>query len=285
VSRGARPARRRGSSHARRPTPGIGRSLRRYVPPRGRLVAALLTAILVSGLLALLNGPWLRVAQVTWSGQRYTEARQLQLATASLDGAALLGIDAGRLAAELEALPAVRQAQVEAQLPDAVRITIQEKAASFIWQTIAVRLVGSADGTLIGQVALRATLPPDLAALPLIDDRRSASRDIIVGDQIDAFTLAAALRLQMVQPSELGSRSPAVGVRLTDSDGFLIVSRSPAWQADFGFYPPLDTGEPGSLEQLVTAQVAAVRTLFATQPESGVSWVDVRDPGRVYWRP
>ena len=249
------------------------------------MVAVLLTAALVGGLLALLNGPWLRVAHVAWGGDSYTDARELQRALSTLDGTALLTVDATRVARRLERLPAVARAKVEAVLPDAVRITIVEKVPAFVWQTAAVRLVGVADGTLIGQVALGADLPVGLTVLPLIDDRRAASRNIIVGDHIDTATLAAALRLSTVQPAAIGSSSPELDVLLTDDDGFLLASVSPAWQADFGLYPVLDEGEVGTLDEQVSAQVAAVRTLFSFHPEGGVSWVDARDPGRVYWRP
>ena len=245
----------------------------------------LLTAALVGGLLALINGPWLRVARVAWAGEQYTQTRDLERTLSSLDGMALLTVDATGVARKLERLPAVARARVEAVLPDAVRITIVEKVPTFVWQTTVVQLVGVADGTLIGQVALGAALPAGLTGLPLIDDRRTTSRNIIVGDRIDAATLAAALRLAMVEPAAIGSTAPDLNVRLTDDDGFLLASLSPAWQADFGLYPALDEGEPGTLEEQVSAQVAAVRTLFSFHPEAGVSWVDARDPGRVYWRP
>lgn len=259
--------------------------MRRALPAPGRIAAALVTAVLVGGLLALINGPWLRVGQVAWAGERYTEARELDRALSGLDGTAILMVDASGIAEELEQLPAVARARVEAVLPDAVRVTIVEKTPTFVWQTIAVRLLGVADGTLIGQVSLGADLSPELAALPQVEDRRAASRNIIVGDRIDAPTLAAALRLSTVAPGELGSDSHHLDVRLTDEGGFLLVSSAPSWQADFGFYPALDVGEQGTLEERVSAQVAAVRTLFSFEPETGVSWVDARDPGRVYWRP
>jgi cell division septal protein FtsQ len=248
-------------------------------------VAGLLAAVLVGGLLALINGPWLRVANVAWAGQRYTPSAQLQRTLAPLDGTALLTVDASAIAAELQALPAVAHATVEAILPDTVRVRLVEKVGAFVWQTSAVRLVGIADGTLIGQVALEAELPADLAALPLIDDRRVDSRDIIVGDRIDPATLAAALRLARVEPAALGSAATEVHLRLTDDDGFLLVSAQPAWQADFGFYPDADAGQLASLDEQVQAQVAAVRTLFSFEVEAKVGWIDVRDPRRVYWRP
>lgn len=282
--RGANP-RRRPSAHARRPGPPLRKRLRRRLPALGRIGAGLLTGFLIGGLLFLINGPWLRVGQVGWAGERYTPASQLERALAPLHGTALLLVDAIGLATELERLPAIAVAHVEARLPDAVQVTIVEKPAAFVWQTSAVRLVGAADGTLIGQVALRADLSADLAALPLIDDRRVASRDIIVGDQINAAILAAALRLVAIDPVALGSKAAGLALRLTDDDGFMLASSGPIWLTDFGFYRAADEGTQGTLDQRIDAQIAAVRTLFSTQPEGGVGWVDARDPGRVYWRP
>jgi len=259
--------------------------VRRALPARGRIGAAFLTALLIGGLLALINGPWLRVSRVAWAGERYTPAIQLQRALASLDGTALLTVDASAVAERLLRLPAVSHATVETVLPDSVKVHIVEKVATIVWQTSAVRLLGSADGTLIGQLALGADLPADIAALPLVDDRRVGSRDLIVGDRIDASALAAALLLSEVEPAALGSKAVDLRVRLTDADGFLLVSDEPGWEADFGFYPDADDGAPGALEERVEAQVTAVRTLFSFEGEGTVSWVDARDPRRVYWRP
>jgi cell division septal protein FtsQ len=281
----SKPSRRRPSAHAHRPGPSLRGRVRRALPARGRIAAALLTAVLVGGLLALINGPWLRVSRVAWAGDRYTPATQLQRALAALDGTALLTVDASAVAARIQRLPAVSRATVETVLPDTVRVHIEEKVATIVWQTSAVRLLGSADGTLIGQVALEADLPADIAALPLVDDRRVASRDLIVGDRIDPSALAAALLLSEVEPAALGSTAVDLEVRLTDADGFLLVSQEPAWEADFGFYPDADYGASGALGERVEAQVTAVRTLFAFEGEGTVSWVDARDPRRVYWRP
>lgn len=278
-------SRRRGSTHARRPGLALRKRIARALPAPGRIAAVLATAVLAGVLLGLINGPWLRVARVAWAGQHYTSADQLHHSLAALDGTALLMVDASGLAQQLELLPAVADARIQAVLPDAVKVTIVEKVAAYVWQTSAVRLVGVADGTLIGQLSLGADLPANLAAVPLIDDRRAASGNLIVGDRIDDATLAAALRLSTVAPDALGSNSSGLEVRLTDDAGFLLVSSGPAWQADFGFYPAQDVGELGTLDERVVAQVAAVRTLFSIQGESRVSWVDARDPGRVYWRP
>lgn len=285
MTRRSTTSRRRPSAHARRPRQPLRRRVRRALPAPGRIAAGALTAVLIGALLALINGPWLRVGRVAWAGERYTPASQLERVLAPLDGTALLAVDATAMEAKLQRLPAVSRATVEAVLPDAVKVHLVEKVGAVVWQTSAVRLVGDADGTLIAQLALDAELPADLATLPLIDDRRIQARSLIVGDVIDPSTLAAALRLSGVEPAALGSAAVDLGVRLTDDDGFLLVSDQPIWQADFGLYPDSDSGQPAALQERVDAQVTAVRTLFSFEGEGKISWVDVRDPRRVYWRP
>ena len=87
------------------------------------------------------------------------------------------------------------------------------------------------------------------------------------------------------QCGRLGSTAAELDLRLTDDDGFLLVSPDPAWLADFGLYPDADGGQAATLDELIEAQVAAVRTLFSFEAERTVGWVDARDPRRVYWRP
>ena len=206
-----------------------------------------------------------------------------------LRGTQLLKVNTAALAADLAALPAVADARVEALLPDRLRVTLTERKAAFVWSTSAAQLLCAADGTAIGQIALRSDLPEDLLALPRIDDRRVDSRNIIVGDTLDPATLDAALRLAAIQPAALGSSATGVSVQLNDEYGFVLIAVGASWQAAFGGYPVQANGlevagSPGSADQIL-AQMAAVRTLFSLQPEGSVGWIDVRNPGKVYWRP
>ena len=41
---------------------------------------------------------------------------------------------------------------------------------------------------------------------------------------------------------------------------------------------------PASVARALATAIDAIRTLFATQPEETLRWIDVRDPGRVYFR-
>jgi hypothetical protein len=283
-TRGVRP-RRRSAGHARRPRPPLRRRLGWLLPRAGRFLALLLFAMLSAGLVVLVNGPWLRVERVAWAGQHYTAGAELQRALDRLRGEQLLTLDLSAVRGELEKLPAVSEARVEALLPDQLRITLAEKRATFVWQTSAVRLIGAADGTLIGQVALGADLPTDLAAMPSVDDRRADSGDMTVGDRIPPALLAVALRLAELDPARLGSAATQLAVRLDDEHGFVLVAADPAWQAALGLYGVDIADDPSHPGDRIEAQLAALRTLFAMRPEAHVSWVDVRNPGRVYWRP
>jgi hypothetical protein len=255
------------------------------LPRLGRALAVLLVMAASAALAVLINGPWLRVAQVDLQGARYTSLRVLERIVEPVRGASLLALDGASLVASLRSLPSLADARVRVILPHRVEVELIEKPAAFVWQTSAVRLIGASDGTIIGQLARTAALPAGLQGLPGVDDQRRASRNIIVGDVIDPEILASAQRLWQVDPIALGSTATRVDLAIDDEHGFVLVSRPPAWRAAVGFYglDPIDA--PAEVDARIEAQLAAVRTLFAGQPESGISWIDARNPGRVYWLP
>jgi cell division protein FtsQ len=277
--------RKRSAGQARRTTRAVRRKASGGRLSRGRVLAVLLLATLLGGGVALVNGPWLRVAGLHHDGARYTPAAALDEILASYRGDSLLAIDSGAIAARLAALPAVAGVQVDTVLPDQLRVTIAEKEPAFTWLTSAVRLIGAADGTFIGQLARDAELPPQLAGLPGVDDERRRSRNLIVGDVVPAAELDMALRLLALDPAVLGSASTDLALRIDAEHGFMLVSKQPAWQAAFGFYGLDPAGEGTAPEARLEQQVAAIRTLFATRSETSVRWVDARNPGRVYWAP
>ena len=57
------------------------------------------------------------------------------------------------------------------------------------------------------------------------------------------------------------------------------------WQAALGLYGVDASEDPSHPGDRIEAQLAAIRTLLTLQPEVRVSWIDVRNPGKVYWRP
>lgn len=275
---------RRATSHARKSGPPLRRRLRIRVPGQGRILALALLFVLVGGLMALVNAPGLRVAQIAWAGQRYTPGYQLERILGPLRGSSLLTVNGSALQRELEVLPSVATARVEAEMPDRLQVTLTEKPAAFVWRTIAVQMVCAADGTVIGQVALRLALPADLAGLPFIDDRRKASREVLIGDRLDADEVHTATRLAALEPAMLGSASADLRIAIDDDHGFMLIGGGIGWKAALGRLQAVARSD-GLVTDPVEAAVAAIRTLFSIESEEKVSWVDVRNPGKVYWRP
>jgi cell division septal protein FtsQ len=279
----ARAVRRRGGQ-ARKPRPPLRQRLRPRLPSAARALAALGIAALAGALVAGLNGPWLRVGSIVYAGEQYTTQQQLAAVLAPAQGVPLLALDADGIAAELRRLPAVAEAHVDAMLPGAVHITVAEKDPAFVWQTSSARLVGAADGTLFGTLPADVKLAPELATLPFVDDRRAGGEQLGVGSRVPPAMVATALRLVALDPARLGSHATDLSVQIDDEYGFILVAGKPGWRAAFGFYglDPFDAGR--APQQRIEQQVSAVRTLFAAHPEQTVSWVDARNPGKVYFR-
>jgi len=63
-----------------------------------------------------------------------------------------------------------------------------------------------------------------------------------------------------------------------------MVAIEEGWQVALGVYgiDPRETATEA--DERLERQVAAVRTLFAAHAEDEVGWVDVRNPGKVYFR-
>jgi hypothetical protein len=277
--------RRRSGGHARRPGTPLRRRVGRRLPSPGRILAVLLFAAVVGGLVTLVNGPWLRVTAVAHDGGRYTPAGQLDEILAGYGGAALLTVDSGAMRQRLVQLPAVADATVEMRLPGELRVSITEKAPAFIWRTAAVQLVGAADGSIIAELPLDAEPGSELERLPAVEDDRLASRGLTIGDRVPAAELRVALRLVGLDPGLVGSQARHLSVSIDTEYGFQIASPHPAWRAAMGFYELDPREDQAAAEARLEQQLAAIRTLFATRPEAAVSWLDARNPGKVYWTP
>ena len=269
---------------ARRPGVPVRQRLAKRLPSIRRLIAGVGAVAAIAGLVALLNGPWLRVQQVTWDGARYTDAQELASLLEGERGGSVLAVDTRAIGDRIEALPAVADAAVTASLTGHVTATLVERTVAFVWETRTTRLLGSDDGTIFAAVASDAELAPDVAEAPHISDGRRASRLLTVGDTIPAALLETTMRLLDIDPATLGSRAERLTVSIDDEYGFRLSSAEPAWEIAFGVYgtdPRVTSAEAAArLER----QVTAVRTLFAEEPEDGIGWVDVRNPGKVYFR-
>lgn len=269
---------------AKRPGVPVRQRLAKRLPSLRRLIAGVGAVAAVAGLVALLNGPWLRVEQVTWDGAQYTDTAELASLLEAQQGASLLAVDTRAISGRLERLPAVADAAVTASLTGSVSATLVEREVAFVWETRSARLLGADDGTIFAAIGAEAELAADLAAAPHIADDRRSSRLLTVGDTIPEALLETTMRILAINPATLGSRAGDLTVRIDDEYGFRLASTEPAWEIAFGVYgtdPRVTTAEAAArLER----QVTAVRTLFAEEPEDGIGWVDVRNPGKVYFR-
>jgi hypothetical protein len=238
----------------------------------------------VAVLVALLNGPWLRITEVAWAGEQYTDPEQLESLLATQRGVSVLAVDTAAVRERLEQIPSVDTASVVVTLTGRVEATVVEREAAFVWVTRTARFIGAADGTLFAGGRTQQPLDPTLAALPRVEDRRFVARVVTIGDVIPEPLLRVASRLADVDPAALGSTAAQTGIRLDDEFGFRLVSADPEWEIAFGVYG-LDPRETSAdADARLERQITAVRTLFSTRPEAEIGWVDVRNPGKVYFR-
>jgi hypothetical protein len=164
-------------------------------------------------------------------------------------------VSPGVLAGRLAGFPAIRTVRVTVALPDEIRVAVTERRALVVWQAGTHRYLVDDTGLLFAE--LDPSPPEAAAALPVIDDQRTAAAQLSVGTSIDAVTLDAALRIGSLAPADLGSSAKQLAIRVDDEDGFTITARPAGWTAVFGFYTPtLRTTD------LVPGQVRLLRSLL-----------------------
>jgi cell division septal protein FtsQ len=289
TSRGTRAAPRRNGARprgrqARRPGVPLRQRMSGRLPSIRRVLAAVAAVAAVAGLVVLLNGPWLRVTQVAWAGQHFTAGSDLERLLAPQKGRSVLAVDTRTLRERLERLPSVASASVSASLAGRVSATVVEREVAFVWETSSARFLSADDGTIFAAVHPDDPLAAEIAIAPRVIDERFVARLITVGDEIPDALLDATKRILAIDPAALGSVTPVVEVRLDDEFGFRLVSAEPAWEVALGVYGTNPRETSAAANARLERQVTAVRTLFATRPESGIGWVDVRNPGKVYFR-
>jgi POTRA domain, FtsQ-type len=280
---GGRPSR-GGGRMARRPSVPLRRRLTGRLPSLRRVITAVGAVAMTAALAWLVAGPWLRVTEVTWSGERYTEARDLERLLDRQRGISLLALDTQTLRERLATLPAVAEARISTALSGRLEVTIVERDAAFVWETRTFLLLGAADGTLFAALPRGEPLPGELAGLPHVVDERSMARLMTTGDRVGAVVLDAALHLAELDPGALGSDARSVRVRINDEYGLELIADAPGWEMAFGTYGTDPNESAAEASARLERQVTAVRTLFATRAENEIGWVDARNPGKVYFR-
>jgi cell division septal protein FtsQ len=274
---------RRPGGHARRPGQPLRRRLR--LPAAGRILALLLFSATIAALVAGVYGPWMRVSALGHTGDAFTPSDRVQAILDDYRGQSILAVDRAGLRDRLAALPTVADAEIELRLPGELQVAITEKHPAFLWRTPRAVMIGAPDGTLIAELPLTDAVPSDLRALPQVSDERFVSRLLTVGDAVPTAELRVANRLTDLDPRLIGSRADAVAVKVDYQMGFMLESAAPAWSVALGFYQLDPREDEAAADARLERQLAAIRTLFAMRPERGVSWLDARNPGKVYWTP
>ncbi|HXG26520.1 MAG TPA: FtsQ-type POTRA domain-containing protein, partial [Candidatus Binatia bacterium] len=222
---------------------GPQRSRRSVRLPRlGRIVtpgrAGGLLGMLVAGFLySFATGPTAFGLSATRLPElRWTDASTVRATLGLADGANVFRIDTGPLESALEALPAVASARVDVLLPDAeVVVSIEEREAILAWEAGSMRYLADHEGVLFAAVPKDERLP---AGLVVVEDRRLGAADAFaIGDRLDTTDLDVATRLGSLTPADVGSAASRLRVRVTEGDGFVLVTDG-GWVAVFGVYSP-----------------------------------------------
>jgi len=188
-------------------------------------------------------------------GATFTDQAEIVGALEGARGTNLFTLVTRPLEDEVRRIPTVRSADVSVRLPGTLVVRIRERIAILVWRIGARRYLVDGDGRLFAKLPEEPTATT--AALPVIEDRRAAMVDLVVGATLDRVDLDAATRLGSLAPADAGSAAEALIVFISDANGFTIRTRPASWQAVFGFYTPtLRTPE------LVPGQVRLLRSLL-----------------------
>lgn len=171
---------------------------------RRRLVVVLGVLAVLVGAVGLTRTPLLDVDRIEVRGNHAVTSQAIQVASALRSGDRMTGVDPGKVAARVEALPWIRTASVERRWPGAVRITVVERHPVAVITGPSGPEVVDAGGRVLGPASGRDS------ALARLTGRASAG----AGERLGApwrATLEVAQRL----PDELRSSIASIGTGRT----------------------------------------------------------------------
>jgi hypothetical protein len=218
----------------------------------GALLVMLLAAAAVYG---VANASAFAFRNLQLEGAVFTDPGAVERALDEVRGVNLFGLRTGALEAGLRELPTVRAADVRVGLPDSLLVRLEERSAVLVWRIGARRYLVDRDGRLFARVG--DTPPPEVAKLPVVEDRRATSAGLSVGGHLEPVDLDAATRLASLVPADVGSEAEGLTVAVGDMNGFVVRARPDSWSAVFGFYT-LSLRTP----DLIPGQVRLLRSLL-----------------------
>jgi hypothetical protein len=218
----------------------------------GAILAMLVSSVAVYGVAQATS---FQYTDVVIEGATFSDQAAIVAAVEEAKGANLFSLVTRPLEDKVRQIPTVRGADVSVRLPTTLVVRVRERSPILVWRIGARQYLVDSEGRVFAK--LGEDPAPSAAELPVIDDRRAASVDLVVGATLDRIDLDAATRLGSLKPADVGSAAEELLVVINDANGFTVRTRPPSWQAVFGFYTPtLRTPE------LVPGQVRLLRSLL-----------------------
>ncbi len=269
----SRPPLRRNSGQARRPTGPRRRSAGLSPVRAAAALVALLSALAIYGVGAssVFAFGRLEIEQPDALLADADVVRSRVRAEAGTSNLFLVRTDG--IAASLRDLPTVTDAQVTIQLPDTIRVRLNEREPILVWIVGERRFLADREGALFA--VYPADRPGPTKDLPSILDRRAASGGLAVGSRLDPVDIDAATRLGSLTPADIGSAKEKLRVAIDDTDGFTVIPIPGGPPAVFGFYTPslrtpeLIPGQVRLLRELLRGREAAIRRVVLASDTDG----------------
>lgn len=165
------------------------------------------------------------------------------------------------IARALREVPSIAGAQVVAELPNQLIITVTERQPVMAIAAVGGTYLVDETGVVLQKLGDGEAMP---AGLPVVhDDRQTWAPGLAVGTRLNDVDLAAVLQLAALTPAAVGSRAPGLTVSADDNDGYVVSPTNGGWRAIFGHYTP--TLRP---PDLIASQVQCLRSLLAADEGS-----------------
>jgi POTRA domain-containing FtsQ-type protein len=201
-------------------------------------------------------------------GEHYTPEAAVTSVLALQQGTNLVRLRTDSLVESLRTIPTVSDAQVSIELPDTVRVRIEEREPILVWKAGENAFLVDRSGLLFARAGDEAV--GAIADLRVIHDTRTSTVALFVGAILDPIDLDVATRLGSLEPADLGSAAAELTVTVDDTGGFVITSGTDSWIATFGIYTP--TLRPPSI---VPEQVRLLRSILVERGEANITRIDL----------
>lgn len=235
---------------------------------RTRALAALVIIACLLALYGLTASSAFAYRRLALTGATYTTEADVGSSIQAETGRNLFTLSTAGMAERLRGLTAVRDAKVEVSLPDTLRVRVEERVPIAIWVVGDTRFLIDRDRRVFAR-------DDGTKALPVVDDRRAASRGLFIGSQVDAVDFDAATRLGSLRPADVGSGAAALHLTIEEDQGFVLDSGTDGWKATFGFYTPtirrtdLIPGQVRLLRSFLNGREAKIATVLLADERNG----------------